>query len=73
MKKRERFEKVAASRVQKILDAMDSLAKCGNKGNYDYSETDVQKMERAIRNKLKDTIARFGSLSAEKQDTGFKF
>ena len=51
--KRERFERVASSRVQKILDDIDILAKCSNHRNYEYSESDVKQMLTEIRKKIK--------------------
>lgn len=71
--KRDRFVKVAASRVQKTLDALDSLSKCGSKANYEYTDVDVRKMEKVIRDKVKEAMAKFGSGSSEKEDKGFRF
>lgn len=51
--KRDRFKNVAGRRVQKILDNIDSLAKCANRNNYDYDEDDIGKMMRAIKEKVK--------------------
>ncbi|MDD5456258.1 MAG: hypothetical protein PHV30_04410 [Candidatus Margulisbacteria bacterium] len=51
--KRERFEKVAAKRTQKIIALLDLLGNCSNKNNYEYNEKDVDKMFRIIRNKIK--------------------
>jgi hypothetical protein len=50
--KRERFEIVAAKRVQKVLDSLESLSKCSHRGNYEYSESDIKKMIRAIKEKV---------------------
>ena len=52
--KRLRFEKVASKRVQKILDTMDLLANCANKGNYEYDEKDVEQMFNEINKHLRD-------------------
>ncbi len=71
--KRDRFLKVAASRVQKALDALDSLSKCSNKANYDYTEAEVRKMERVVKEKLRSTFDKFRSGSAASDDSGFKF
>lgn len=48
-----RFKNVASKRVQKVLDSLDGLAKCANKNNYEYSNADVSKMLRAIKDKVK--------------------
>jgi len=51
--KRDRFKNVAGKRVQKMLDTIDSLAKCANKNNYEYGEEDISKMMRAVKEKVK--------------------
>ncbi|HWJ25057.1 MAG TPA: hypothetical protein VNS32_00850 [Flavisolibacter sp.] len=51
--KRERFKKVASRRIQGILDGMDNLSKCANRSNYDYTNEDVNKMMKAIREKVR--------------------
>lgn len=71
--KRDRFAKVAASRVQKALDALDSLSKCSNRANYEYTEADVRKMSKALNEKLKITLAAFHSGADPKQANTFKF
>ena len=53
--KRQRFEKVASSRVQKVLDTLQLLKNCSNRNNYDYSETDVEQMFSEISKALRDT------------------
>ena len=50
--KRMRFETVAAKRVQKALDAIESLSKCANRTNYEYNEADVRKLLKVIREKV---------------------
>ena len=42
--KRQRFEKVASNRVQKILDFLNLLQNCSNRNNYEYTEEDVEHM-----------------------------
>ena len=42
--KRQRFEKVASNRVQKILDFLNLLQNCSNRNNYEYTEDDVEHM-----------------------------
>jgi len=57
--RRQRFENVASRRVQKILEQLDSLANCSNKGNYEYTEEDVRKIYSAIKEKVKSTEIMF--------------
>ena len=51
--KRERFEKVAVARTNKILNDLRLLGNCSNKNNYEYSEKDIKKIFSAIENELK--------------------
>ncbi|MFA4851789.1 MAG: hypothetical protein WC599_04660 [Bacteroidales bacterium] len=71
--RRERFEKVAAKRTQKILDFLDSLANCSNRSNYEYTDADVRKMFSAIKDKLKNTEAAFGNAMNRSEKNKFKF
>jgi hypothetical protein len=59
--KRERFQEVAGSRVQMVLDKLENLSKCANKKNYEFSRGDIDKMFRAITNKAKLTKMKFES------------
>ncbi len=71
--RRERFEKVAARRTQNILDSLDSLSKCSNRNNYEYSEEDIKKMIRAIREKLTQTESAFDNEISKSKKNQFKF
>lgn len=51
--KRARFKNVASKRVTKVLESIDSLTKCSNKNNYEYSDEDVNKMIKVIKEKLR--------------------
>lgn len=51
--KKDRFKRVASKRVDKLLQGIRSLSKCSNINNYEYSEDDVQKMIKAIKEELK--------------------
>lgn len=71
--KRTRFEKVAARRVQKIIDFLDSLSNCSNKANYDYNQEDIKKMFRAIKEQLNITEAAFDKQLSKDGKNSFKF
>lgn len=66
--KRERFEDVAGSRVQMVLDKLESLSKCANKRNYEFNKEDVDKMFKAINEEVK----RVKTLFETELDTGNK-
>jgi hypothetical protein len=70
--KRERFENVASRRVQKVLDNLDSLSICANKNNYEYTSADVNKMLKAIKNKVKNLELSFTNNSKSTKET-FEF
>ena len=65
--KRERFIRIAESRVNKILDNLDNLAKCSNPRNYEYSEIEVKKIFREIERKLKEVKFQFQGKSESRQ------
>jgi len=59
--RRERFEKVAGNRVQMVLDKIDNLSKCANKRNYEFDNNDIDKMFKAIAQKIKMARLKFES------------
>ena len=71
--KRERFEKVASNRVQRILDTLALLQNCSNRNNYDYSQEDVDQMFSEINRALKDAKAAFVNEMNKSTKQGFKF
>lgn len=73
--RRERFEEVAANRVQMILDKLDNLSKCANKRNYEFDEKDIKKMFKAIDDAVKAANNKFEAeltQGSKKRET-FKF
>ena len=50
--KRQRFEKVAEKRVNKVLHYLELLSNCSNTYNYEYSKEDVEKIFKAITKKV---------------------
>lgn len=71
--KRQRFEKVAGSRVQKILDTLQLLKNCSNRNNYDYSDADVEQMFSEISKTLRDTRAAYVGELNKVSKKGFSF
>jgi len=73
--KRERFVEVGGNRVQMVIDKIDNLSKCANKRNYDFTQHDIDKMFKAISDKLKITKSKFeGELNlTNKEKRVFKF
>jgi len=73
--KRERFIEVGGSRVQMVLDKLDNLANCANKRNYEFNPKDIEKMFKAINEKIKLTKMKFDAEldSNGKEKKIFKF
>jgi len=71
--RRLRFEKVAANRVANILKGLESLSKCSNKNNYEYSQADIRKMEKALKDKVNETIKSFMNELGKGKSNEFKF
>lgn len=72
-KRRDRFERVASNRVQKIIDTLNLLGNCANKNNYEYSEKDVELMFREINKSLKETKLLFDNELSKTNKSVFKF
>ena len=56
---RERFIRIVERRVNKILMDLDSLGKCSNRKNYEYSDKDVKKIFREIDKKVREVKSSF--------------
>lgn len=71
--KRQRFEKVASNRVQKILNLLNLLQNCSNKNNYEYTEEDVEHMFTEIQKALKDARNSYSNELSKNSKVGFSF
>lgn len=71
--RRERFEKVASNRVQKVLDYLQLLGNCANRNNYEYTEKDVDLMFKEMNKSLKETRIFFDKEINKSNKSGFKF
>ena len=71
--KRDRFKTVAGRRVQKVLEDLESLSKCSNKGIYEYSDTDIRKMIKAINDKLALLKLSFEATNSKSNKQTFEF
>lgn len=66
--KRERFLTVAELRTNTILEKIRILGNCSNRSLYEYSKDEIDKIFRAIQDKLNETKSRF----VVKKDKEFK-
>lgn len=71
--KRERFTKVASNRVQNVLHYLNLLKNCANKGNYEYTQDDVDKMFNEISRVLKEVKTVYASEQNKQNSKGFTF
>ena len=63
LSKEAKFKKLGESRVRKTLKMIKLVANLANKGRYDYSKKDSEKIIRALTNELTAARARFKSKS----------
>ena len=47
--KKEKFIRLAEARTNKILNMMRLLGNCSNKNNYEYTEQDIQKIFKTLK------------------------
>lgn len=59
--KREKFVKLAENRTQLALDAIRKIGNLSNQRAYDYSDEDVKKIIKALREGISDTERKFQS------------
>jgi hypothetical protein len=71
--RRERFETVGGNRVNIILKTLSNLASCANRNNYEYSEADVRKMFKAIKDKVALVEKQFAAELDRQKSMEFKF
>lgn len=72
-KRRERFEKVASNRVQKVIDYLNLLGNCANRNNYEYTQKDVELMFKEINRTLKETRILYDKEFNKNNKGGFSF
>lgn len=68
--KRERFVRVVERRVNQIIKNLDSLGRCANKKNYEYTDKDIKKIFSEIDKKTKEIKAIYSGKASE--DKGFR-
>ena len=71
--KRNRFEKVAENRVNKILEGLRLIGNCSNKNNYEFTKVDVDLIFEEIRKALREAQSKFDSEINRNEQKKFKF
>ena len=65
--KREKFIRIVERRVNNILSNLESLGKCSNRKNYEYTEADVSKIFSEIEKKIKDIKLLYSNSNKKKK------
>lgn len=71
--KRERFERVASNRVQKVIDFLTLIGNCANRNNYEYTQADVDLMFTEMNKALKAARDEFSKEMEKSTKTQFRF
>lgn len=66
--KREKFVRLAEGRTQSALDAIRKLGNLSNRRAYEYSDSDVRKILKALRDATSDIERKFGSTASDGAD-----
>ncbi|MFC3430199.1 hypothetical protein [Sphingobium fuliginis] len=66
--KRTNFVRLAEGRTQIALDAIRKLGNLSNRRAYEFSDTDIRKISKALKEAVSDLEKRFGS-STESSDS----
>ncbi|WP_253196352.1 hypothetical protein [Roseovarius sp. PS-C2] len=66
--KREKFVRLAEGRTQSALDAIRKLGNLSNRRAYEYSDSDVKKIVKALRDATSDIERKFGSTATDGVD-----
>ena len=59
--KRENFVRLAEGRTQIALDAIRKLGNLSNRRAYEYTDADIRKISKALKEAISDLEKRFGS------------
>ena len=68
---RDRFKRVAARRVEEILNKLRLLRNCANIGNYSYNEEDKRRIFSTIENSWKNVKSEFNQGENKKEKFSF--
>lgn len=70
--KKERFERIAEARKEKILDTVRLLENCSNKSNYDYSQDEINEIFDELSTAIENAKAKFTSDTKQKRIDMFR-
>lgn len=61
-----RFKRIAEKRTNRVLSSLRLLSQCSNKRSYEYTETQVNRIFRQIRQTLRETENNFKNARTRK-------
>jgi hypothetical protein len=64
---RDRFVRIVERRVNRTLDALESLGNCANRRNYEYTEQDVKKIFAELDRKTREVKLLFQGTSQDRK------
>ena len=70
--RRQRFDRIAVARKEKILDDLRLLENCSNRSNYEYSPDDIDTLFSAVETALQNARAKFTMDTKQKRIDMFK-
>lgn len=65
--KGEKFKRLSAQRIQKASKYIQALGNLANKGSYDYTKEDVEKMFTYLQKQIDDTKSKFDKTTEEEE------
>tara|TARA_A100001037_G_C14877999_1_gene512621 strand:- start:212 stop:478 length:267 start_codon:yes stop_codon:yes gene_type:complete len=73
--KKENFTRLARKRTAKVIDTLKLLKNLSRRSNYEYTDEQVNEMEKAIKDQLKETFRELKSKSTERseKESSFEF
>jgi len=70
--RRERFLRVGERRINNALKAIKLVGNLSDKSNYDYDQSDISQIEKALKEELNNSLSRFSKKTFKKSGFIFK-
>ncbi|MBQ3375732.1 MAG: hypothetical protein IJG49_04910 [Erysipelotrichaceae bacterium] len=71
--KHERFIRLGQARTNRIIEQINLIGNLANRGNYEYSDEEVNKMFKAIEDELKEVKNKFKKTKDREINSKFTF
>jgi len=66
-KKREAFKRLAEKRVTRVINDIRLVGNLANRSTYDFTDSDISKIFRALEGELRQAKSRFGTASEPRE------